>query len=412
VAPAERLALVATCASGLEEILDGELDALGVAARERQRGAVRFAGGWRECWRANWRLRTANRVLVELASWPAADGAALAAGARALVSDQASDRASDRVSNQSSGETRGPADLAALLHPDRSFAIQATATASRIRDTRWAALSAKDGLVDGQRDRWGRRADVDRESPELQLRLRLHHDLATLLLDTSGEPLDRRGYRVLSTTAPVREPLAAACILAAGWDGSGAVVDPMCGSGTLLVEAGWVALGIPPGRLRQARQPEAGGTAWAFERLPGFDAAAFAAVRAEPLPAPGPGVRLVGNDRSAEALRAARANLERAGLQQRAQLTRGEAADCRPPAGRGLSPGLVVINPPYGERAATDAGHWRELGSLLKHHFQGWRAAVLAGGEGLGKHIGLRPRRRLPVKNGPLDARILIFDLF
>jgi 23S rRNA G2445 N2-methylase RlmL len=416
VAAAERLALVATCASGLEEILDGELDALGMAARERQRGAVRFAGGWRDCWRANWRLRTANRVLVELASWPAADGAALAAGARALAAGQIAGQTSGTAgSAESAGgvESAAPGlDLAALLHPDRSFAIQATATASRIRDTRWAALSAKDGLVDGQRDRWGRRADVDRESPELQLRLRLHRDRATLLLDTSGEPLDRRGYRVLSTTAPVREPLAAACVLAAGWDGSGAVVDPMCGSGTLLVEAGWVALGIPPGRLRQARQPGEGGTAWAFERLPGFDPAAFAAVRAEPLPVPGPGVRLVGNDRSPEALRAARANLERAGLQQRAQLTRGEAADCRPPAGRGLSPGLVVINPPYGERAATDAGHWRELGSLLKHHFQGWRAAVLAGGEGLGKHIGLRPRRRLPVKNGPLDARILIFDLF
>jgi 23S rRNA G2445 N2-methylase RlmL len=420
VPAAERLALVATCASGLEEILDGELDALGVAARERQRGAVRFAGGWRDCWRANWRLRTANRVLIELASWPAADGAALAAGARALAAGQIAGRTAGRTSGTAASADSAPGvesaapgvDLAALLHPDRSFAIQATATASRIRDTRWAALSAKDGLVDGQRDRWGRRADVDRESPELQLRLRLHRDQATLLLDTSGEPLDRRGYRVLSTTAPAREPLAAACILAAGWDGRGAVVDPMCGSGTLLVEAGWVALGIPPGRLRQARQPEDGGTAWAFERLPGFDPAAFAEVRTEPLPAPGPGVRLVGNDRSAEALRAARANLERAGLQQRAQLTRGEAADCRPPAGRGLSPGLVVINPPYGERAATDAGHWRELGSLLKHHFQGWRAAVRAGGEGLGKHIGLRPRRRLPVKNGPLDARILIFDLF
>jgi 23S rRNA G2445 N2-methylase RlmL len=405
VAAAERLALVATCASGLEEILDGELAALGVAERERQRGAVRFAGGWRECWRANWRLRTANRVLVELASWPAADGAALAAGARAV--------AAGRGPGVEGVENAVPAaELAALLHPDRSFAIQATATASRIRDTRWAALSAKDGLVDGQRDRWGRRADVDRDSPELQLRLRLHHDRATLLLDTSGEPLDRRGYRALSTTAPVREPLAAACVLAAGWDGAGAVVDPMCGSGTLLVEAGWVALGIPPGQLRQLREPAEGRTAWAFERLPGFDPAAFAAVRAEPLPVPGPGVRLVGNDRSAEALRAARANLERAGLQQRAQLTRGEAADCRPPAGRGLSPGLVLINPPYGERATVDAGHWRELGSLLKHHFQGWRAAVLAGGEGLGKHIGLRPRRRLPVKNGPLDARILVFDLF
>jgi 23S rRNA G2445 N2-methylase RlmL len=426
VAATDRLALVATCASGLEEILDGELAALGAAARERQRGAVRFTGGWRDCWRANWRLRTANRVLVELASWPAADGAALAAGARALASGRTTGQTAGRTSGDAAGEDAAAAaaaaaavesaapdlDLAALLHPDRSFAIQATAAASRIRDTRWAALSAKDGLVDGQRDRWGRRADVDREAPELQLRLRLHRDRATLLLDTSGEPLDRRGYRVLSTTAPVREPLAAACILAAGWDGQGAVVDPMCGSGTLLVEAGWVALGIPPGRLRQAPEPGQGGPGWAFERLPGFDAAAFAAVRAEPLPAPGPGVRLVGNDRSAEALRAARANLERAGLQQRAQLTRGEASGCRPPAGRGLSPGLVVINPPYGERAATDAGHWRDLGDLLKHHFQGWRAAVLAGGEGLGKHIGLRPRRRLPVKNGPLDARILIFDLF
>jgi 23S rRNA G2445 N2-methylase RlmL len=404
VAAAEQLALVATCASGLEEMLDGELETLGVEARERQRGAVRFAGGWPECWRANWRLRTANRVLVELASWPAGDGAALAAGAR--------DGPGGAVGVESAAPSAAGLDLAALLHPDRSFAIQATAAASRIRDTRWAALSAKDGLVDGQRDRWGRRADVDRESPELQLRLRLHRDRATLLLDTSGEPLDRRGYRVLSTTAPVRESLAAACVLAAGWDGQGAVVDPMCGSGTLLVEAGWVALGIPPGQLRQLRQPGPGETGWAFERLPGFDPAAFAAVRAEPLPVPGPGVRLVGNDRSAEALRAARANLERAGLRQRAQLTRGEAAACRPPAGRGLSPGLVVINPPYGERAATDAGHWRDLGDLLKKHFPGWRAVVLAGGEGLGKHIGLRPRRRLPVKNGPLDARILIFDLF
>jgi len=437
VTAAEPLALVATCAAGLEELLDGELEELGATARQRQRGAVRFAGGWRDCWRANWRLRTANRVLVELASWPAADGAALAAGARALAGGGAgagpsgSATAGGPPGSGASGGTGsaggGPSgasgppggaglelavpaiDLGALLHPDRSFAIQATATASRIRDTRWAALSVKDGLVDGQRDRWSRRADVDRESPDQQLRLHLREDRATLLLDTSGEPLDRRGYRVLSTTAPVRESLAAACILAAGWDGRGAVVDPMCGSATLLAEAGWLALGIAPGHLRQLDRP---GKAWAFERLPGFDPEAFATVRAEPLAAPGQGVRLVGNDRSAEALRAARANLERAGLGQRAQLSRGEAAACRPPADRGLSPGLVVVNPPYGERAAGDAGHWRGLGDLLKKHFQGWRAVVLAGGEGLGKHIGLRPRRRLPVKNGPLDARILVFDLF
>ncbi len=380
------LSLVATCVLGLEEILEGELRGLGAADIAREKGAVTFTGTWEDCWRANWRLRTANRVLVELGSWDGRDGAELAAGARALVSRR---------------------DLATLLHPDRSFVIQATCTASTIRDARWVALSVKDGLVDGQRDRWGRRASVDREDPELHLRVRLHRDRATLLLDTSGEPLDRRGYRAVTITAPVREQLAAACILASGWDGRGPVVDPMCGSGTLLVEAAWIALGRAPGHLRER---------WAFERLPGFDARAFAQVRGEPIPAPGPDVRLAGNDVSAEAIRAARANLERAGVLDRATLTRGDAfgsgrgdaLGLEPPPG----PGLVVVNPPHGERIGTDTEQWRALGDLLKQRFKGWKAAVLAGGPDRGKHIGLRPRRRIPVMNGPLEGRILVFDLF
>jgi 23S rRNA (guanine2445-N2)-methyltransferase len=382
------LPLVATCVLGLEEILEGELRALGAQDVERQRGAVSFSGGWQDCWRANWRLRTANRVLVELASWEAPDGPALAAGARALISGRSGPR-----------RRRGGLDLAALFHPDRSFAVQATSTASGVRDTRWAALSLKDGLVDGQRDRWGRRSDVDREDPDLHLRLRLHRDRATLLLDTSGEPLDRRGYRAMTAVAPVREQIAAACVLASGWDGRGPVVDPMCGSGTLLVEAAWIALGWPPGRLRRH---------WAFERLPGYDPGAFTEILQEPLPAPGLDVHLFGNDLSAEALTAAKANLERANLLDRSTLTRGDAAAFQPPEG----PGLVVVNPPHGERLGTDVERWRALGDLLKQRFKGWRAAVLAGGEDRGKQIGLRPRRRIPVMNGPLEARLLIFDLY
>jgi putative N6-adenine-specific DNA methylase len=382
------LSLVATCVLGLEEILEGELRALDAQGIARDKGAVTFTGTWEDCWRANWRLRTANRVLVELGTWNGRDGAELAAGARALV---------------------GWGAPGSLLHPDRSFAIQATCTASTIRDARWVALSVKDGLVDGQRDRWGRRASVDREKPDLHLRVRLHRDRATLLLDTSGEPLDRRGYRAVTTTAPVREQLAAACVLASGWDGRGPVVDPMCGSGTLLVEAAWIALGRAPGQLREV---------WAFECLPSFDTRAFERIRREPIPAvssksglsPGPDVRLTGWDVSAEAIRAARANLERAGVLDRATLIRGDAFDGRlelPPG-----PGLVVVNPPHGERIGTDTERWRALGDLLKQRFKGWKAAVLAGGPDRGKHIGLRPRRRIPVMNGPLEGRILVFDLF
>jgi 23S rRNA G2445 N2-methylase RlmL len=386
------LHLVATCVLGLEEILEAELAELGATGCERQRGAVTFSGSWEDCWRANWRLRTANRVLVELGRYTAVDGPGLAAGALALVKGRG-------------GRGNAPPDIAgidpgALLHPDRSFAIHATVADSPIRDARWAALSVKDGLVDGQRERYGRRADVDRQDPDLHLRLRLHGTEATLLLDTSGEPLDRRGYREVSAAAPVREQLAAACVLASGWDGTGPVVDPLCGSGTLLIEAAWVALGRAPGSLRER---------WAFERLPGFDPAAFERLRREPLPAPGPGVRLYGNDWAPAALRAARTNLDRAGLAGRATLLRGDFRELAPPA---EGPGLILANPPYGERVREDEDQWRALGDLLKRRFKGWRAAILAGGQSRGKGIGLRPRRRLPVWNGPIEARILLFDLF
>ena len=379
------LKLIATCGRGLEELLADELTAQGVGPVARERGAVSFGGDWAACWRANWRLRTANRVLVELASWPAPDGDALAAGAQALVAGNLT--LASRL------------DLAAFFAPDHSLAIAATTSGSAIRDTRWAALKVKDGLVDAQRERWGRRSDVARENPDLPLRLRLDRDRATLLLDSSGTPLDRRGYRTTTGEAPVREQLAAACVLASGWDGRGPVVDPMCGTGTLLIEAAGVALGRAPGQLRDD---------WAFRRFPGFDAERFAAIRAEPLPAPGPDVTLHGNDNSPAALAVARGSLERARLADRATLSQGDAFAFAPPVG----PGLVTINPPYGARLEEETAQWRRLGDLLKQRFRGWRAVVLAGGETLGKGIGLRPARRLPVWNGPLAARILVFELY
>lgn len=382
--PSHRLSLVATCALGLEEFLEGELREIGVGGVERLRSAVAFTGSWEDVWRTNWRLRTANRVLVELASWDAGGEDELERGARELVEgrhDWAGVRAEE------------------LFHPGRTFAVHATSSRSALTDRRWVALKVKDGLVDAQRERYGRRASVDRDEPDLQLRLRLHEDRATLLLDTSGDSLDHRGYRLDTAAAPVREQLAAACVLAAGWDGSGPVVDPMCGSATLLAEAGFWALGWAPGRLRPS---------WGFETLPGFDREAWERVRSEPIPAPNPEVSLLGVDRAREAIAAAKANLERAGLVEHASLWIGEASAFEPPE----EPGLVIVNPPHGERLEEERELWPKLGDLLKQRYTGWRAVVLAGGETLGKHIGLKPERRIPVRNGPLDARILLFDLY
>lgn len=377
---------IATCARGLEEILSAELAALGISAAGSDTGGVSFDGDWRSGLRANWRLRAANRVLIELASWPAASDDELYRGARDWVERSAPDE-----------DAAFP--LHALFSPDRTFAIQATATGSKIRDTRWIAMKTKDAIVDAQRAKWGKRADIERDSPDVAYRLRLHRDRATLLVDSSGEPLDRRGYRITSTAAPLRETLAAACLLASGWSGRGPVVDPMCGSGTFLAEAGALALGLAPNRLR---------TLWAFERLPGFSAALWDEVRAEPIPAPDRGVRLHGVDLAGEAMIAARRNLDAAGLMNHTTLSAGDAFDWEPPAG----PGLVAINPPHGERMLDSPEAWKRLGDLLKKRYSGWKAVVFAGGPSRGKHLGLKPTRRIPTWNGPLEARILTFDLW
>ena len=168
---------------------------------------------------------------------------------------------------------------------------------------------------------------------------------------------------------------------------------------TLLIEAGLYALGRSPAALRRR---------FAFGRLPNFDEGRFRGIREEPIPAPGPDVRLLGVDLAPEALAAARKNAERARLADRISLRRGDAFELQPPSG----PGLLIVNPPHGERLEPSPEQWRRLGDLMKQRFAGWKAVVLAGGQDRGKHIGLRPSFRLPVRNGPLDARILGFDLY
>jgi putative N6-adenine-specific DNA methylase len=382
---------IATCGRGLEALLEQELAALGLAAASRETGGIGFEGSFADGLRANWLLRTANRVLVELGSWAAADNELLYAGARALV-----ESAPEAYGKRDGGATL---PLAELFSPDRTFSIQATSSHSGIRDTRWIAMKAKDGIVDAQRERFQARSDIERSSPDVALRLRLFRDQATLLLDTSGEPLDRRGYRVTSTAAPLREQLAAAALLASGWSGRGPVVDLMCGSGTFLAEAGSIALGLAPNRLRNL---------WAFERLPGFDRELWKSIREAPLPAPDPALRMVGVDLAGEAMVASQRNLAAAGLLGYTDLVQGDAFAFDPPEG----PGLVLANPPHGERLADSPELWKELGDTLKRKYRGWKAVLFAGGTTQGKLLGLKPTRRIPVWNGPLEARVLVLDLW
>lgn len=389
------LDLVATCALGLETFVAAELRQLGISDAQRHPGGVSFRGTWADCWRANWRLRTANRVLLELGTWNGHDGDALHAGARNLIRRK---------------KDLGGLQVGRLFSPEQTFSIHATSSASNVTDTRWLALRVKDGLVDGQRDRHGRRSSVQRDDPDLPLRLRLYKNQATLLLDTSGEPLDRRGYRAESVAAPVREQLAAACVLAADWQGGEGrpFYDPMCGSGTLLVEAAWWASGIAPANLRKRFQ---------FQSLPTFDVAGFQRILDEEIPAPAPDAAILGSDVDARALAAAEANLRAAGVDTRIELRTSDFFQTRPPA----DSGLLLINPPYGERVEGKGTGRRDpdpfgprLGSFLRDTYRGWRVVILAGGdlpETLPQALRLNPGRDHRVKNGPLDARILVFDL-
>ncbi len=377
------LRLIGTVAAGLEAVLAEEMVALGIDEVVAERGGVVGRGDWSTVWRMNWRLRSANRVLVELGHWPAGDRESLYRGARRLVA----------------GMLEPGGTLEGLFDPAATLAVSATSLASRLGDVRLLALVTKDAIVDAQRDRFGRRSDVDRERPDLPLRLRLHRDRATLLLDTSGEPLDRRGYRVETTAAPAREQLAAAAVLASGWDGRGDVYDPMCGSGTFLAEAGAIALGWAPARLRRF---------FAFQGFPTFSRKAFEAVRREPIPAPGPGVLLHGVDLDRHAIEAARHGLERAGLRDRVRLRVGDGLLADPPSSE---PGLVCVNPPWGLRLEESDELWKRLGDLLKRRFAGWRAVILAGDERRGAALGLKARK-IPVRAGAADLRILVVDLY
>ncbi len=370
--------LVATCSRGLEEVLADELRALGASTVAVGRGMVSFSGGLDTVIEANLRLRTAIRVLVSLVRGRA--------GSRDELYDMAASVPWDDV--LSSGQT---------------FAVEVAGRARAFRDTSFAARVVKDAVVDRLRARHGTRPDVDRDDPEVRIHLHLSDGASSLAVDSSGEPLSRRGYRPRSGPAPLNESLAAGILLLAGYDGSEPLLDPMCGTGTFAVEAALIATLTPPGLLRE----------FAFERWASHDRRLFEELvrrashshREAPCP-------IVARDRDERALRATRHNLRTARMDRWARIENADLKDFSLPWGTG---GMVVVNPPYGKRVGEVkklGGLYRRLGDAFKKRAPGATAWVLAGERQLANQIGLKPSRRIPIFNGPIECRLLKYELY
>ena len=379
----ESHAMFATAQRGLEELLADELAGLGLAEVRVRRGGVEFestlAGAYRAClW-----SRVANRILLPLAEFEAENDDGLYAGVRTV-------------------------DWVEHLGPENTLAVDFTGIKASITHSRFAEQRVKDAVVDQLREITGERPSVDTTAPDVRINVHMHASQVTVALDLSGDSLHRRGYRAPGTAAPIKENLAAAILLRGDWprlatDGGG-FCDPMCGSGTVAIEAAWIACDSAPGLLR---------TRFGFQRWRAHDDAAWKELVDEALERQEAGLAgippIVAFDNDPAEIRLALQNVQRAGLAKHVHVERRELGEARPPKDR--PSGLVAVNPPYGERLAEQhelLPLYLRLGETLRRHFAGWRAMVL---NGSGCQIGLKPERTWQMDNGPIQCRLERFEL-
>jgi putative N6-adenine-specific DNA methylase len=370
----------ATTAKGVEEVLAAELVRLGVNDVVAEGGGVRFSGGMEAAYRANLWLRTASRVLMPLAEFACETPEDLYQGARTIPWND-------------------------YLTPAMTLAVDCNLRDSALTHSGFVALKTKDAIVDELRDRCGSRPNVDTKDPDLRVNVRLFRNRCTVSLDCSGAPLDRRGYRLDRHEAPLKENLAAALVELSGWDGSVPFLDPMCGTGTIAIEAALKALRVPPGLLRPA--------GFGFQRWPGFDKGLWARLVEEArqgmltaLPAP-----ISGSDISHSAVAMAHENARRAGVGALITLGRGEIGELAPPPG----PGVLIFNPPYGKRLGEEEALkplYKEIGDVMKKRCKGYTAYLFTGNLELAKSVGLKASRRIVLYNGPIECRLLKYEMY
>ncbi|WP_426954081.1 THUMP domain-containing class I SAM-dependent RNA methyltransferase [Muricoccus radiodurans] len=333
-------------APGLEAVLCAEVRGKGFRQPRPVAGGVVLRGGWPEVWRANLWIRGAGRVLARLDSFRAIHLAQLDGRARRVP-------------------------WASVLRPDIPFRVEASCSASRI----YHSGAAAERIGTAIRETLGA---PQAEEAEVTVMARIEHDVCTISVDTSGEPLHKRGHKQAVNAAPMRETMASLFLQQCGYDGTEPVLDPMCGSGTFVIEAAEIAARLNPGRSRR----------FAFEQLATFDAAAWQRMRAVKS-ARAPVARCHGRDRDAGAIAMSRANAERAGVADFTAFEQGSISEARPPEG---APGLVIVNPPYGTRIGDPTALlalYRALGGTLLRHFPGWRVGIVTSEPRLAHATGL-----------------------
>jgi len=375
----------ASCPPGVADLTAAELRACAATNTRELKLGVLFEGTLETAYRACLWSRTASRILMPLGNFPAATPEELYAGVAAI-------------------------DWTQHLGPNGTLAIEFGGSSAGIKHTHFGALKTKDAIVDQLRERTGQRPSVELERPDVQLDVRLDRERATLSLDLSGESLHRRAYRARGVAAPLKENLAAAVLLRSGWPAiaqSGEFVDPMCGSGTLVIEAAMMALDIAPGSLRSY---------FGFVGWRGHDRELWQRLvdeaRARREATANRRIVLRGYDSDAAAIRAAIENSERARLRGFVHFERRELEQLVKESE--AAGGLLATNPPYGERIGDEAqlqALYAILGQRLREQFQGWRATVLTGNPPLAKAIGIYSKRSHTLFNGRIECRLLRFEI-
>jgi putative N6-adenine-specific DNA methylase len=368
---------IAKTVSGLEGILASELEELGAGNIRILKRAVGFDGDTALLYRINYCCRTALRILKPVLESEVRQQKQLYEAVRSIAWEE-------------------------LFEPRFTFAIDSVIHDTVFTNSQYVSQLAKDAVADRLRDAWGRRPSVNLDDPDIRINVHIYKEACTLSLDTSGASLHKRGYRRSAGPAPMNEVLAAGLILLSGWDKKSVMIDPMCGSGTLLIEAALLAKKVPPGAFRKE---------FGFMRWKDFDVELWHRVKEK---ADGHTrnciAGLLGSDLSPHAILNARENIRSAKLNNEIKLHACSFESLKPPAGKGW----VVTNPPYDERLQIEdiIAFYKKIGDVLKKKFTGYEAWVISSDLKALKFIGLHPSKKITIFNGPLECRFVRFDLY